>query len=58
MLRMAKKLPVFNMGSLNISESRGPTHLRRVLKTHPDLPQGIGDVEYNSKWFALEDASS
>ena len=30
-----------------------PAHLRRVLKNHPDLPQGIG--EGNSKWFTLED---
>ena len=41
------------MGSLQISDSRGPAHLRRVLKSHPELLQGIG--EGNSKWFALED---
>ncbi|PWE32914.1 ATPase [Maritimibacter sp. 55A14] len=30
-----------------------PAHLRRVLKTHPDLPQGEGSG--GSKWFTLED---
>ncbi|WP_380058913.1 AAA family ATPase (plasmid) [Falsihalocynthiibacter sp. SS001] len=30
-----------------------PAHFRRVLKAHPDLPQGIG--EGNSKWFSLSD---
>ena len=30
-----------------------PAHFRRVLKKHPDLPQGTGDG--NSKWFSLED---
>ncbi|SPJ26213.1 AAA family ATPase [Palleronia abyssalis] len=30
-----------------------PAHFRRVLKTHPDLPQGTGDG--NSKWFSLEE---
>lgn len=30
-----------------------PAHLRRVLKAHPDLPQGAG--EGNSKWFTLEE---
>lgn len=30
-----------------------PAHFRRVLKKHPDLPQGAG--EGNSKWFSLED---
>ncbi|MEI4263157.1 AAA family ATPase [Roseovarius sp. D0-M9] len=30
-----------------------PAHFRRVLKRHPDLPQGTG--EGNSKWFSLED---
>ncbi|WP_299842447.1 AAA family ATPase [uncultured Jannaschia sp.] len=28
-----------------------PAHFRRVLKAHPDLPQGTG--EGNSKWFTL-----
>lgn len=28
-------------------------HFRRVLKKHPDLPQGVG--EGNSKWFSLEE---
>ena len=28
-----------------------PAHFRRVLKAHPDLPQGVG--EGNSKWFTL-----
>ena len=30
-----------------------PAHLRRVLKAHPDLPQGTG--EGNTKWFTLEE---
>lgn len=30
-----------------------PAHFRRVLKSHPDLPQGIG--EGTSKWYSLED---
>ena len=30
-----------------------PAHLRRVLKAHPDLPQGVGDG--NSKFFTLEE---
>ncbi|WP_272010664.1 AAA family ATPase [Roseovarius sp. ZX-A-9] len=30
-----------------------PAHFRRVLKKHPDLPQGLG--EGNSKWFTLEE---
>ena len=30
-----------------------PAHFRRVLKAHPDLPQGQG--EGNSKWFTLEE---
>ena len=30
-----------------------PAHLLRVLKGHPDLPQGIG--EGNSRWFTLEE---
>ncbi|WP_158971138.1 AAA family ATPase [Chachezhania sediminis] len=30
-----------------------PAHLRRVLKAHPDLPQGTGDG--GSKWFTLEE---
>jgi len=30
-----------------------PAHLRRVLKAHPDLPQGLG--EGGSKWFTLEE---
>ncbi|ATG41800.1 AAA family ATPase [Phaeobacter piscinae] len=30
-----------------------PQHLRRVLKNHPDLPQGEG--EGGSKWFTLEE---
>ncbi|UWR24551.1 AAA family ATPase [Sulfitobacter sp. S190] len=30
-----------------------PAHLRRVLKGHPDLPQGTG--EGNSRWFTLDD---
>ena len=30
-----------------------PGHFRRVLRSHPDLPQGTG--EGNSKWFTLEE---
>jgi chromosome partitioning protein len=30
-----------------------PAHLRRVLKAHPDLPQGSGEA--GSKWFTLEE---
>ncbi len=30
-----------------------PAHLRRVLKAHPDLPQGTG--EGGAKWFTLEE---
>ena len=30
-----------------------PAHLRRVLKAHPDLPQGEG--EGGSQWFTLEE---
>ena len=30
-----------------------PAHFRRVLKKHPDLPQGTG--EGNSKWFTLDE---
>lgn len=30
-----------------------PAHFRRVLKSHPDLPQGRG--EGGSKWFSLEE---
>ena len=30
-----------------------PAHLRRVLKAHPDLPQGDG--EGGTKWFSLEE---
>jgi chromosome partitioning protein len=33
-----------------------PAHFRRVLKAHPDLPQGIG--EGGSKWFTLDDVLS
>ncbi|MBY5974763.1 AAA family ATPase [Ferrimonas balearica] len=31
----------------------GAGHLRRVLKAHPELPQGTGDG--NSKWFTLDE---
>ncbi|MEM1007256.1 MAG: ATPase, partial [Pseudomonadota bacterium] len=30
-----------------------PAHLRRVLKSHPDLPQGQGEA--GSKWFTLDE---
>ena len=32
-----------------------PAHLRRVLKSNPDLPQGEGEGEGGSKWFTLEE---
>jgi chromosome partitioning protein len=30
-----------------------PAHFRRVIKTNPDLPQGVG--EGGSKWFSLDE---
>ncbi len=30
-------------------------HFRRVLKAHPDLPQGRATVEGGSKWFTLDE---
>jgi len=32
-----------------------PAHLRRVLKAHPDLPQGVAETEGGARWFSLED---
>jgi chromosome partitioning protein len=32
-----------------------PAHLRRVLKAHPDLPQGTAETEGGARWFSLED---
>jgi chromosome partitioning protein len=30
-------------------------HFRRVLKAHPDLPQGRSETEGGAKWFALDE---
>ncbi len=30
-----------------------PAHLRRVLRQHPDLPQGAAETEGGAKWFTL-----
>ena len=32
-----------------------PAHFRRVLKAHPDLPQGRSETEGGAKWFALDE---
>lgn len=32
-----------------------PAHFRRVLKVHPDLPQGRSDTEGGAKWFTLDE---
>jgi len=32
-----------------------PAHLRRVLKQHPDLPQGRSETEAGAKWFTLDE---
>lgn len=32
-----------------------PGHFRRVLKQHPDLPQGRSETEGGAKWFALDE---
>jgi chromosome partitioning protein len=32
-----------------------PAHFRRVLRTHPDLPQGISETEGGAKWFTLDE---
>ncbi len=32
-----------------------PAHLRRVLKQHPDLPQGRSETEGGAKWFTLDE---
>ena len=30
-------------------------HFRRVLKQHPDLPQGLSETEGGAKWFSLDE---
>ena len=30
-------------------------HFRRVLKAHPDLPQGMSETEGGAKWFTLDE---
>jgi len=32
-----------------------PGHFRRVLKAHPDLPQGHSETDGGAKWFTLDD---
>ena len=32
-----------------------PAHFRRVLKGHPDLPQGLSETEGGAKWFTLDE---
>lgn len=32
-----------------------PAHLRRVLKQHPELPQGRSETEGGAKWFTLDE---
>jgi chromosome partitioning protein len=32
-----------------------PAHFRRVLRAHPDLPQGISDTAGGAKWFSFDE---
>lgn len=32
-----------------------PGHFRRVLKSHPELPQGTSETEGGAKWFSLDE---
>ena len=32
-----------------------PQHFRRVLRAHPDLPQGRSETEAGAKWFTLDE---
>ncbi len=32
-----------------------PAHFRRVLRQHPDLPQGVSETEGGAKWFTLDE---
>ena len=32
-----------------------PAHFRRVLKAHPDLPQGRSETDTGAKWFTLDE---
>lgn len=33
-----------------------PTHLRRILKAHPELPQGQSSIEAGMRWFTPNEA--
>ena len=32
-----------------------PAHFRRVLRQHPELPQGISETDGGAKWFTLDE---
>jgi chromosome partitioning protein len=32
-----------------------PAHFRRVLRQHPDLPQGVTETEGGARWFTLDE---
>lgn len=32
-----------------------PPHFRRVLKAHPELPQGMSETEGGARWFSLDE---
>ena len=32
-----------------------PAHFRRVLRQHPELPQGVSETEGGAKWFTLDE---
>jgi chromosome partitioning protein len=32
-----------------------PAHFRRVLKSNPDLPQGLSETDGGAKWFTLDE---
>ncbi|TGD61199.1 chromosome partitioning protein [Tabrizicola sp. WMC-M-20] len=32
-----------------------PAHFRRVLRAHPNLPQGLSETEGGAKWFTLDE---
>jgi chromosome partitioning protein len=32
-----------------------PAHFRRVLRAHPDLPQGVSETEGGARWFTLDE---
>ena len=35
-----------------------PAHLHRVLRAHPELPQGRSETEGGAKWFTLEEVGT